>query len=225
MELKLKLFLYCLSVCSHSLVNGSVLREVEKNMIGSDGRPLTIKAYPAVENYQSDLYEVFQEPFNFNIRQQAAVVVLTSESDEAIKGEIIFLQKHPPGGPIFIRGNITGLSEGKHGLHIQQAGDLREGCEKLGGHFNPFLLHHGGPRSPIRHVGDLGNIEAKENGVAEIVTIDPLISLSGGPKGIVGRALVVTENEDDLGQGGNANSLVDGNAGKPVACGIIAYIR
>lgn len=68
-------------------------------------------------------------------------------------------------------------------------------------------------------------MEAKEDGVAEVVTIDPLMSLSGGPRGIVGRALVVTEHEDDLGKGGNANSLVDGNAGKPLACGIIAYIR
>ncbi|ERL94968.1 hypothetical protein D910_12240 [Dendroctonus ponderosae] len=138
------------------------------------------------------------------------------------------------------------LTPGKHGLHIHQAGDLREGCEKLGGHFNPYLvssvqitiylykiqniifsfkIHHGGPRSSVRHIGDLGNVDAKEDGVGEIVAIDPLMSLSGGPRGIVGRALVVSENEDDLGQAGNANSLVDGNAGKPVACGIIAYIR
>lgn len=88
-----------------------------------------------------------------------------------------------------------------------------------------FKIHHGGPRSAVRHIGDLGNIDVKTDGVGEIVAIDALMSLSGGARGIVGRALVVSEYEDDLGQAGNANSLVDGNAGKSVACGIIAYIR
>jgi len=34
--------------------------------------------------------------------------VLTSEEEGDIKGEVVFVQKHPPAGPIFIRGNITG---------------------------------------------------------------------------------------------------------------------
>ena len=51
------------------------------------------------------------------------------------------------------------------------------------------------------------------------------MSLSGGPRGIVGRAVVITEKEDDYGEGSNANSLVDGNSGDPIACGVIAYIR
>ncbi|XP_066155231.1 superoxide dismutase [Cu-Zn]-like [Euwallacea fornicatus] len=218
-------------LCVIAFLNGSVRAEElqessDDNMVFGElghGKPLTIKSYPAIENYQSDVYEVYQVPFSFELRHLAAVAVLTSEDEDDVKGEIVFLQKHHPSGPVFIRGNVTGLSSGKHGLHIHQSGDLREGCSKLGGHFNPYLLHHGGPKSPIRHVGDLGNIEAKE-GVAEIVTIDPLMSLAGGSRGVVGRALVLTEGEDDLGKGENANSLVDGNAGKPIACGIIAYI-
>ncbi|XP_060529826.1 uncharacterized protein LOC132704089 [Cylas formicarius] len=190
-----------------------------------EGPPLIIKSYPAIENYQSDLYEVYMEPYKYDVRPHSAIAVLSSEGESEVKGEITFVQKQPPGGPVFIRGNITGLSPGKHGLHIHQAGDLREGCEKLGGHFNPYLLHHGSPKYPLRHIGDLGNVDASDSGTAEIIQIDPLMSLAGGPRGVVGRALVVTEDPDDLGKGGNANSLVDGNSGKPVACGVIAYIR
>ncbi|CAG9760572.1 unnamed protein product [Ceutorhynchus assimilis] len=211
------------------LLHGVPLQDLgNKNTIygiSGNGKPLTIKAFPAIANYQSDLYEVYQEPYHYDLRQRAAVAILSSVEESGVQGEIVFVQKHPPVGPIFIRGNITGLSPGKHGLHIHQAGDLRDGCDKLGGHFNPYLVHHGGSKSAIRHVGDLGNVEAKDDGVAEIVTIDPIMSLSGGPRGIVGRALVVTEKEDDLGQADNANSLVDGNSGKPLACGIIAYVR
>lgn len=32
---------------------------------GLGNRPLFIKMYPAVENYQSDLYEVYAEPYNY----------------------------------------------------------------------------------------------------------------------------------------------------------------
>lgn len=157
----------------------------------------------------------------------------------------MFIQNHPPTGPTIITGNITGLPAGKHGLHIHQSGDLRNGCEKLGGHFNPFFvsntlnffkgyfwirfffpqLRHGAPSEPLRHVGDLGNVEAGEDGVAEVNVLDPLVSLSLGPRGIVGRALVVTADPDDLGLGGTADSLLNGQSGRPLGCGVIAYVR
>ncbi|KAL1489332.1 hypothetical protein ABEB36_014249 [Hypothenemus hampei] len=224
--MSLIVFLFSVYLMHPPCICSSTLRSKRNDLPPGDAPQLMIKAYPPIDEIQSDIYEVYQTPYNFDIREQAAVAVLTSDQDEsAVKGEVVFVQKHPPGGPIFIRGNITGLPAGKHGLHIFQAGDLREGCSKLGGHFNPHLLHHGGPRSAVRHVGDLGNVEAKDNGVAEIVLIDPIMSLSGGPRGVVGRALVLSENEDDLGLGGNANSLLDGNSGKPLACGVIAFIR
>lgn len=88
-----------------------------------------------------------------------------------------------------------------------------------------FQSQHGGPQDPLRHVGDLGNIEAGEDGTAEINFIDHLVFLSSGVRGVAGRSLVVTANPDDYGRGGTADSLNNGMSGDAVACGIIAYIR
>lgn len=65
---------------------------------------------------------------------------------------------------------------------------------------------------PFRHVGDLGNIETGEDGVAQLQLSDHVITLSG-PQSVVGRAIMVHEKEDDLGRGGDQESLKTGNAG------------
>ncbi|KAF5291995.1 hypothetical protein FQA39_LY14112 [Lamprigera yunnana] len=190
---------------------------------GYPNRPLLIKSYPGIENIQSDLYEVYQEPFTYGIHPSSAVAIIKGEEND-IKGEISFLQRHPPTGAVLVKGNFSGLPAGKHGLHIHQSGDLRNGCKELGGHFNPFLLEHGSPKDGLRHVGDLGNVKAKEDGASEFEFVDPLLSLIGGGRNIVGRAVVITENEDDLGRGGTAESLTTGSSGKAIACGVIAYV-
>ncbi len=72
-----------------------------------------------------------------------------------------------------------------------------------------------------RHVGDLGNVLADQNGVGAIRIEDHLMMLYGLENNIIGRAMVVHEREDDLGQGGNEESLKTGNAGGRLACGVI----
>ena len=39
---------------------------------------------------------------------------------------------------------------------------------------------------------------------------------------LIGRSVVVSAGEDDLGQGSGLSSLTDGNCGEGVACGVIA---
>lgn len=43
-----------------------------------------------------------------------------------------------------------------------------------------------------------------------------------GVNSVLGRSIVIHKNEDDLGRGGNEESLKTGNAGQRVACGVIA---
>ncbi|KAJ8975456.1 hypothetical protein NQ317_000705 [Molorchus minor] len=92
-----------------------------------------------------------------------------------------------------------------------------------GGHFNPHNLTHGAPEDETRHVGDLGNIVADSRGEAHVDITDSFIDLEG-EHSIIGRAVVVHAGEDDLGKGGNAESLKTGNAGGRVACGVIGIL-
>ena len=95
-----------------------------------------------------------------------------------------------------------------------------EGCKTAGPHFNPFNKTHGGPLSDERHVGDLGNLEADENGNAHFELIDTMVMLHG-EHSVIGRSVVTHANVDDLGMGDNEESKKTGNAGIRLACGVI----
>jgi len=64
-------------------------------------------------------------------------------------------------------------------------GDLTEGCTSTGAHYNPFGKNHGGPKDVERHVGELGNIQADANGVANFVIEDSQVQLFG-PFSVIG---------------------------------------
>ncbi|KAJ3566035.1 hypothetical protein NP233_g7255 [Leucocoprinus birnbaumii] len=149
-----------------------------------------------------------------------AVVILIPQSDPKVTGTITFEQPNHP-GPVTVSGDIKGLpANAERGFHVHQWGDLTDGCTSAGSHFNPFGKTHGGPSSSVRHVGDLGNIKSDSKGEAKFKFRDNVIALNG-PASIIGRAIVVHAGTDDLGQGGNEESLKTGNAGARVACGVI----
>ncbi len=128
-------------------------------------------------------------------------------------------------GKIKIEYEIMGLSDGEHGFHIHEYGDLSEGCKKACSHFNPTGEVHGGRDSKHRHIGDLGNI-ISENNVAKGSFYDQHISLDYKSKYcIIGRSVIVHEDRDDLGEGGDEESLKTGNAGKRLACGVIGITK
>lgn len=127
--------------------------------------------------------------------------------------------------PVKIAVVVKGLNpNSKHGIHIHEYGDLTEGCVTAGAHFNPEKKNHGGPFDKERHVGDLGNLISDPFGNSYMCFKDEVISLFG-ENSIVGRAVVVHQNEDDLGKGGNEESLKTGNAGTRVACGVIGLSK
>jgi superoxide dismutase, Cu-Zn family len=145
-----------------------------------------------------------------------AIIVLAPTEGNNVHGVISFTAVE---GGVRVVADVTGLTPGKHGFHIHQFGD----CSKLdgksaGGHFNPEGVDHGGPDAAVRHVGDLGNLTADENGVAHLEMTDKLISLSG-THSIIGRAIVIHAGEDDL------TSQPTGAAGARLACGVIGITK
>ncbi|XP_053689934.1 uncharacterized protein LOC128738652 [Sabethes cyaneus] len=125
--------------------------------------------------------------------------------------------------PVFIEVNVIGLTPGKHGFHVHEKGDLSDGCASTGGHYNPDKVTHGAPDDQVRHVGDLGNILADENGIAKTSFSDTVVSLYG-TRSVVGRAIVVHSGVDDFGKTNHPDSLKTGNAGGRVVCGVIGIL-
>jgi Cu-Zn family superoxide dismutase len=141
-----------------------------------------------------------------------AICLLYPTQGSETMGKVTFSQK---ADGMLIIADVKGLSPGKHGFHIHEYGDCSQPDGKsAGGHFNPTSKNHGGPNSEDRHVGDLGNLIAKDDGTAYYEWTDKLLSFSG-PKSILGRAIIVHADEDDL------ISQPTGNAGARIACGVI----
>jgi len=138
------------------------------------------------------------------------------QHSDTVKGTILLMQG--PGTPTLIKGTISGLTPGKHGFHIHEFGDMSDGCKSMGAHYNPDGVDHGDLAEG--HVGDLENVVANESGVAKFSITAKRVDLLGD-RSVIGRGLVIHEDEDDLGKGGDAESLKTGNAGERLACGVI----
>ncbi|XP_013145172.1 PREDICTED: superoxide dismutase [Cu-Zn]-like [Papilio polytes] len=146
---------------------------------------------------------------------RVAIAHLISQN---VTGSITFTET---ANGIRVSGTITGLDVGKYGFHVHELGDTST-CDAAGAHFDPDDNTHGGRDHAVRHVGDLGNVQfvGTENPVANVDFVDNVISLRGR-NSIIGRTLVLHEQEDDLGLGGNEGSLNTGNAGPRIGCGVI----
>lgn len=118
------------------------------------------------------------------------------------------------------------LPNATHAIHIHEFGDLSDGCKSLGPHYNPTNETHGSidyPNKP-RHAGDLiNNFTTDDKGQFVFSYIDDKLSKVDFTD-IYGRSVVIHDGIDDLGRGRGLNkkeSLITGNAGSRLACGII----
>jgi len=141
-----------------------------------------------------------------------AVTVMHPTQGNSVQGVVTFTKVD---NGIRIVADISGLTPGKHGFHIHQYGDCRAADgTSAGGHFNPHNVPHAGPNDTPRHVGDLGNLEADQNGNAHYDRVDQVVAFSG-ENDIIGRGVIIHAGEDDL------TSQPTGAAGPRVACGVI----
>jgi Cu-Zn family superoxide dismutase len=111
-----------------------------------------------------------------------AICVLYPTKGNQANGIVTFIQM---GGAIHVVADLHGLSKGKHGFHIHEFGDISAADgTSTGGHFNPGKMEHGAPTATMRHEGDMGNVEANENGDAHLEYMDARARIAYGVIGI-----------------------------------------
>ena len=145
---------------------------------------------------------------------QEAVAVINAGK---INGTVIFRQKDDH---VRIYINISGLNKNHlHGFHIHETGDLREGCKSCCAHYNPTNTTHAGLEGG--HAGDLGNIKTNQNGecIMNIKTNKFIVDE------ILGRSIIIHQDEDDLGLGTFDDSKTTGHSGARIACAVIGISK
>jgi len=147
-----------------------------------------------------------------NITEAVAVI----ESGK-IKGTVVFTQKDDC---VRIKVDVKGLAKNHlHGFHIHESGDLREGCKSCCAHYNPDKTLHGGIDDG--HAGDLGNIKTDEDGVCSMILKTNKFVVDD----ILGRSIIIHEDEDDLGMGKFDDSQTTGHSGARIACCVIGISK
>uniref|UniRef100_J3MNV4 Superoxide dismutase [Cu-Zn] n=1 Tax=Oryza brachyantha TaxID=4533 RepID=J3MNV4_ORYBR len=164
----------------------------------------------SVSNFQ---YELLASQVVTNTETMVKAVAVLASS-EGVKGIIFFSQEGD--GVTTVTGSVSGLRPGLHGFHVHALGDTTNGCMSTGEMDYGVLI-----------TGEIAicsycraTLQSYWEGVANVNISDSQIPLTG-PHSIIGRAVVVHADPDDLGKGGHELSKTTGNAGGRVACGII----
>ncbi|KAG9479662.1 hypothetical protein GDO78_011603 [Eleutherodactylus coqui] len=138
------------------------------------------------------------------------------EGEIKITGLVLFRQSYPNGkleAYFMIQGFPQNCNQSGRAIHIHTFGDLSNGCDSTGGHYNPFSVNH------PNHPGDFGNFEVQNGKIQQ--HRPNLEATFFGFYSVFGKSVVVHKSLDDLGLGNNEASLQNGNAGTRLACCVI----
>lgn len=147
----------------------------------------------------------------------SAIAQLQSKSGTSAVGDLQFTATD---GAVSITGELSGLTAGsEHGFHVHEVGDCSAAdASSAGQHWNPTNAQHGPPTGDAasRHLGDLPNVVADEQGQAAITGALVGATLrDGGTNDVIGKAVVVHAKRDDY------VSQPAGDSGNRIACGVI----
>lgn len=143
----------------------------------------------------------------------SATATLAPSSGQTANGTVTFTEMK--GGDVEVTVHLTGVPPGIHGFHVHEKGDCANDGGAAGMHFNPMSAPHGAPSDASHHSGDFGNVEADASGnVNETRTLHG-ITVTAGTTSVVGRAVILHANPDDL------KTQPTGNAGGRIACGVV----
>ena len=135
---------------------------------------------------------------------------LESRSNSTVTGTA---RVTPSASGVVVMVEVQGASPGEHGVHVHDKGDCSApDATSAGPHFNPKAApHHGGVSTPVRHGGDLGNMQVDSNGKGLVAVTVADLTMDN----VVGRSVVVHAGKDDL------QTDPAGNSGARVACGTL----
>jgi superoxide dismutase, Cu-Zn family len=149
--------------------------------------------------------------------QEIEVTMMNNEEEEI--GNATFAEAD---NGLTITLEAEGLEPGMHGIHIHNAG-MCEGpdFDSAGEHYNPTDAAHGFDHEDGPHAGDLENIEVADDGtVSTELNAESVSILEENLDNTLltdeGTALIIHSGEDDY------QTQPSGDAGTPVACGVIS---
>ena len=134
----------------------------------------------------------------------SGVLLLTQDDDDSVT----------------VTGRLGGLPAGESlGFHVHEMADCSApDASSAGEHFNPTGEPHGDPDSDRSHLGDMPNITANDQGVADTTFVKPDTRLRGDSTALQrpgGLALMVHADRDDQ------RTDPSGNSGERIACGVV----
>lgn len=117
-------------------------------------------------------------------------------------------------GSVEVTLDMKQVPPGVHGFHIHDKGDCGDNGNAAGGHFNPTSMPHGPLDAVSHHAGDFGNVTADATGTVHATFTTRSITVAPGERSVVGHAVILHANPDDL------KTQPSGNAGPRIACGV-----
>jgi Cu-Zn family superoxide dismutase len=125
------------------------------------------------------------------------------------------------GNRVTVRADVSGLkANSEFGFHVHEKGDCSApDASSAEGHFNPDGKPHGHPSKGEHHAGDMPNLRANAEGIAEYTFATTRLTVRPGPASVVGRAVVVHASPDDY------TSQPAGNSGARTACGVVTAAK
>ena len=149
-------------------------------------------------------------------RGAMAMATINPSEGNTAKGMVHFQDQGDGNTEVVV--DLTGVPPGVHGFHVHDKGDCGNNGQNAGGHFNPTNMPHGAPDAQSHHAGDFGNVTADDKGEVHTRFTTHSVMVKEGTMSVVGHAVVLHGNPDDL------VSQPAGNAGPRIACGIVTLM-
>lgn len=116
----------------------------------------------------------------------------------------------------------SGLTPGKHGVHLHAVGKCEPDFGAAGGHFDPGPASNTDPDAnhPF-HMGDVPNLEVGADGRGSMKIMTSRVTLSDGPLSLFdadGTAIIIHGNEDQMKTGAPKSGV---SGGPRAACGVV----